>query len=145
MRDPGLKQPFGPPVSYVMTSPSRVVVVDDSEVVLEMTADVMREAGLDPIAVSDVRRVSATIASHRPALVLVDLTMQELSGEQVVARILDEFGDEGFPVLLFSGHADSELLAAAERCGADGIVIKGGGDHAFVKEVKRWIALAASP
>lgn len=123
----------------------RVLIVDDSELALEVTAGVLSDAGLDPICVSDASSVAQVIGATAPQLVLVDHTMDPLSGEDVIKRLLLDRPNEEFPILLFSGRPSEELKQAVDRCGADGFIQKSDDDAEFVKSLRSWLAFAAWP
>ena len=65
------------------------------------------------------------IGQERPDAVLVDMTMASMSGEAVVKALKAKAKGPGAPcVLLFSDRPERDLLAAAQRSGADGWVRK---------------------
>jgi len=120
----------------------RVLIVDDSDIVLEVSRAALEQAGCE---VHTMLWFSAGLATatalaesltheERPDLVLIDINMPGMSGEEL-ARLLRETWGLAVPILLYSDLAESELEACARRAGADGWVSKDWGTDGLVKRV----------
>src|SRR5262245_33082419 len=64
--------------------PKRIMVVDDSHTVLEWVRVVLSRMGWEVIGVATTLGVGALILRERPDLVLIDLEMPTLSGQELV-------------------------------------------------------------
>ena len=53
----------------------RILVIDDSELVLDITRDALEEEGYEVLTNSSWVEVNATIREHRPDMILLDLMM----------------------------------------------------------------------
>lgn len=129
-----------PPPSEAATAvpPARkVVIIDDSEIVLELTRSVLQDAGIQAVTCSSPIGATLVVAREKPDLVLVDVDMASMSGERVVTGIKTGPRTAGVPVVLYSDRRSDELAQIAERCGADGFVRKGGEAASLIRSIRR--------
>ena len=102
----------------------RVLVVDDEPSVVDVLRAMLEEMGFEVVTTRDSRSGLAAFR-ERPevfALVIVDLMMPELGGEEVVKQILGL--RPGMPVLLSSGYAEADATERFDRTGLAGFVQK---------------------
>ncbi len=111
--------PESPGASQRPTSgaPSTVLVVDDEKLIRELAARILSRAGFVVVSVANGKEALDLLAAPNTVdVVLLDLTMPELSGEATLLRIHERWPQ--LPVVLSSGYsADSSsttltLLAA---------------------------------
>ena len=107
-----------------MTTRHRILVVDDHALIREsirmmLSADpdleIVGEAGSLGEAVSCVRALS-------PDLVLTDLSMPDTHGIEAVTEL--KFHFPRIPILVVSGHRESEIKSRCREAGAAGYVMK---------------------
>jgi two-component system cell cycle sensor histidine kinase/response regulator CckA len=88
----------------------RVLVVDDRDVVRDLTRDVLEASGFDVIAVPGGREALEEVASSEPFdLVLTDVVMPEMSGPELARQLRAQHPQ--LPVLYMSGYTDDVLSA----------------------------------
>ena len=102
----------------------KIVMIDDSEQVLEVTALILQEQGIDVIAVDNPFDAFATILREKPDLVLLDVTMPDLTGDRIVELTRQNPALCDTRVVLFSGMDEADLKLLVERCDADGFLRK---------------------
>lgn len=102
----------------------KILVVDDSEVVLEVTEYMLRSTGYDVVTCNTPIGVTLVAVREQPALVLVDLDMASMGGDRVVASLKASTRTANIPVLIHSDRDVLELEAAAHDSGADGYIRK---------------------
>ena len=86
-------------------------------------------ATLDNVAAFD------TVQQAQPDLILLDINMPELFGDDVVAFFRGEWHIDA-PIYLCSDIPEEELQARAASAGADGYICKGWGLDALVQRVQ---------
>lgn len=114
----------------------RVVVADDHAIVRTGIRALLATAG-DMMVVAeagDGRTAIEAVAHHRPDVLLVDLTMPELNGLEVITRA--RAASPRTRVLVLSMHAAAEFVRPALRAGANGYVVKGSGLDDLVRAVR---------
>jgi DNA-binding response OmpR family regulator len=112
----------------------RIVVIDDSALVLKAARKALEGAGYDVTTFEEPGDFDPD-RTGRPDLILVDVNMPQFFGDDVVSYIKDTWMLEA-PVLLFSNVPERELADAARRCGADGYISKHKGLDELVATVR---------
>jgi two-component system KDP operon response regulator KdpE len=125
-----------------MTRPRRVLVVDDSVIVLEVARLLLERAGFSVRTAIDLAQLDDVLSSWSPELVVTDVSMPELDGQELCRRIRGRVAPARVPLLLLSGLEEGELEAVARRCGADAWFCKHHGLEALPAHVR---ALAHDP
>jgi CheY-like chemotaxis protein len=94
----------------VVHNAERVLVVEDRDVVRELTRDVLESAGFDVVAVAGGREALEEVAGGEPcALLLTDVVMPEMSGPELAVKLRAK--RPSLPVLYMSGYTDDVLSA----------------------------------
>lgn len=102
---------------------SKILVLDDSHVVLEMIRRVLGAHGFDVITMSSGVGFSRALVVEQPDLALVDVCMPTLDGARVAA-IASRLRDSICPIVLYSSQSPATLDKLARRCGAAGYIEK---------------------
>jgi len=112
----------------------KILVIDDSSVVLDLTKKTLEACGFTVDARSDLGEFDPA-APGAPDLVLVDINMSEFYGDDIVPFLRAE-GSVTAPIYLFSNIAEQELATRAAECGADGYISKQWGVRRLLEIVK---------
>jgi len=101
-----------------------VVIVDDHPIARQgLTQLINQEPDLRVCAdVENAAQALEAIQSHKPGLVIADLSLKEGSGIELVKNIKTQF--DSVPVLVFSMHDESLFAERALEAGALGYVMK---------------------
>ncbi len=100
----------------------RVVLADDHKAILDRVA-ILLATHFDVVGTAiDGRQAVETVKILEPDVLVLDITMPEMSGIEV-ARRLTEAG-AGFPIVFLTVHDDPEFAKEALEVGALGYVIK---------------------
>ena len=102
----------------------KILVIDDSELVLEITRDALQEAGYEVLTNSSWMEVNATIRENRPDLILLDLMMPSIKGESLCEILKKSSFGRDIPIIIFSTKEEDEIRRLAEDAGADGYIVK---------------------
>lgn len=117
-----------------------VYVVDDDEVVLATTGDLLWDAGYEPQMFASPLDFLAAVDHAVPGCLVLDLRMPEMSGIEVLAR-LNEAG-AAIRTILLSGHGDVPRAVAAMRAGALDFVQKPCRSDHLIQAVERAITVS---
>jgi CheY-like chemotaxis protein len=118
--------------------PQKILVVDDSELVRELTKTMLEEYGYEVITLESGFGLSRTLGSEKPDLVLLDVTMPALSGTAVV-EVTRNYKLHRCPIVLFSDRPASELSMLAKKCGATGFIAKTADAKQLAQSVERFL------
>ena len=93
-----------------------LLIIDDNQGSLEMLSSALAQPGLEILTASDPEAGLELVFSRRPMIVLTDLVMPNLSGMEVLERIV-EF-DPSIEVILMTAHYSTESAVEAIQKGA---------------------------
>ena len=117
-----------PPAKVLAKGTGRILVIDDEEMILDVTPSILNELGYGCAVAKDgtdgCAAYKLAMAEGKPfAAVLLDATIPGgLGGEAALKRLLEV--DPLARVILFSGYADSDLMIKAEELGFHGRLAK---------------------
>lgn len=105
---------------------ARVLVIDDSEMMVQLLTAALTQAGLQADAASDLAALDERLANASYELVLVDVNMPEMYGDDVVEflRVQRKLAAK---LYLYSDISEDVLAAKATAVGADGYITKASG------------------
>jgi DNA-binding response OmpR family regulator len=86
-----------------MTSDEKIVVVDDTADILDLLSFVLSDEGYQVVCCPDGRRAHDTIVAERPALVIMDLTMDGVQSWELVDALMADPRTARMPFLVCSG------------------------------------------
>jgi DNA-binding response OmpR family regulator len=116
----------------------RVLLVDDSATSRLALTQALRRRGFDAVAVGELDELDAALRRGTPDVLLVDVHMPELFGNDLVPW-LRESRRVDRPILLYSNRTAEELQALSEECGADGYIRKTGRPDEVAAHVERYL------
>ncbi len=102
----------------------RVMLVDDDEVNLMLTAMALRERGFQITEADSGERALELLAGWTPDIVVLDAQMPGLDGFDTCRRLRAMPGFEFVPVLMLTGLEDDESISRAYRAGATDFFVK---------------------
>lgn len=103
-----------------------VLVADDHGIVREGLRRLLESEQDLKVAgeASDGREVLEQVEKHKPAVVVLDITMPRLGGLETLERLRSKHPE--VKVILLSVHGDPPFIQSAIALGADGYVLKNG-------------------
>lgn len=103
-------------------SNKKILICDDDEGILDMLTLVLEDSGYQVIAEANSLNLHQLIETEQPDLLLVDLWMPVLSGDQVVRRLKSNADTKILPVIVISASTDGQKIAT--EAGADCYISK---------------------
>ena len=125
-----------------MNMRASVMLVDDDEDVIEIGTIVLESHGFRVCAAKDGLDALQMLEQEEPQLILLDLMMPRMNGEEFLKE-LRAGNKHNIPVVLMSGH--SEALAIARVLSVDAVLCKPVDLDALVKTVGDLIAKRNHP
>ncbi len=136
---PFLPKEFWRQVADLIEKPegARVFILDDDEKEAELAKTVLAREGYEVMVRLNARGTMADIKEFKPALILVDVMMPELPGDDFVKVVQAERNLKPKPaVLLYSNRSKEDLRELAAKSGADGHIRKTDGPRALLREIR---------
>jgi CheY-like chemotaxis protein len=118
----------------------KILMVDDSDVVLEMGAIILEEAGYEVVTLDNPLSVAYALRKQLPDLLLIDVNMPALTGDAVTKIVSHHGAARRIPVILYSDISIEELSERARLCGALGYIRKTNDEAEFVRKIDYWLA-----
>lgn len=116
-----------------------MLVIDDSEMMVQLITAALAGVGLEADAASDLAALDQRLAAHTYDLVLVDVNMPEMYGDDVV-EFLKVQRQIKAKLFLYSDISETELQAKTKAVGADGYITKASGLEAAVEIIKNAVS-----
>jgi DNA-binding NtrC family response regulator len=117
-----------------------VLIVDDEQHVVESQEDVLKSNGINNLlSTTDSREVAGIMGGREVELVLLDLRMPHVQGEEILKLIRDEFPQ--VPVIVVTGSAEIEIAVECMKGGAIDYMVKPVEESRLVSGVRRAIEL----
>jgi two-component system nitrate/nitrite response regulator NarL len=115
----------------------RVVVADDSRTAMRSVCEYLEFEGQFEVVGTavDGLRVLDQVERQRPDLLLIDLSMPQMTGLEAAKELRKSFPE--LRILIFTELNGASLREECLRCGADGFVEKSQMPERLMEEVRR--------
>jgi CheY-like chemotaxis protein len=103
----------------------RIMVIDDDAMLLQVTRELLEHDGYDVLTLQNAFGATSAIRATRPDLVLLDVNMPALSGENLAHLILSNTHTRAVPIVFYSSNDEDSLSAGVRKHGVRGYICKG--------------------
>jgi diguanylate cyclase (GGDEF)-like protein len=100
------------------------LIVDDDEQVLRLVKRVLERAGFECVTVSDGHSAHDAAVEWRPDIILLDLMIGEVTGDDVMTQLRDDFRTRLIPVVVLTARDSLKDKVEHLLSGADDYVTK---------------------
>ena len=100
------------------------LVVDDDDQVLRLVKRVLERAGFECITVSDGHSAHDAAVEWRPDIILLDLMIGDVTGDEIMAQLRDDFRTRLIPVVVLTARDSLKDKVEHLLSGADDYVTK---------------------
>jgi two-component system response regulator FlrC len=121
--------------------PLPVLIVEDDAALREALRDTLELSGYRVIEASDGKHALERIEQARVGIVVTDVQMQPMDGEQLLREVKRRYAS--LPVLVMTAYGEIDRAVAAMRAGACNYLTKPFEPDQLVSEVARWMRPAA--
>ena len=119
---------------------ARILIIDDSPIALKVARAFLEAAGHTVDTQPTPAGLPAIVNREKPDVILIDVSMPQHNGDQILRALRTRGSTSNFIALLFSAKPDAELTELVRSCGADGYVSKNAGGDALVDAVNAHLA-----
>ena len=99
----------------------RILVVDDEPKIVEVVSSYLQRAGFDPVAAATGTQALEAFDTTRPSLVILDLMLPDISGEEVCRRLRAR---SRVPIIMLTARVEDADAVRGLGLGADDYVTK---------------------
>ncbi|GAB3800323.1 response regulator transcription factor [Virgibacillus kimchii] len=100
-----------------------ILVVEDDKMIRELVGIYLKESGYDVIEASDGEKAKEVFLKQHPCLVILDLMLPKLSGEELCTWIREQERNE-VSIIMLSAKARTEDKINGLKIGADDYMVK---------------------
>ena len=108
----------------IESEPSRILIVDDQESLASAYAAYLESAGMESHVVSDPMRVLDELAKFNPDLILLDMYMPSVNGDELARMIRQMDAYLSVPIVFLSGENNADRQLHAMKLGGDAFLTK---------------------
>lgn len=117
-----------------------VLIVDDEEHVLKSLSGVLKSSSINNIiCTKDSREVLEILSKQEIEIILLDLTMPYITGEELLPIIHMDFPD--LPIIIITGNTEVSTAVECMKMGAADYLVKAVEDSKLIATVKRAIEI----
>ena len=124
-----------------MTTPARILLVDDELSIQRTLAPLLRSRGYDVEVAGTGGDALRIAAEHPPDLIVLDLGLPDIEGSEVCRRIR---ATAKMPIIILSARGDEADKVAALDLGADDYVTKPFGPEELLARIRVWLRRIAT-
>lgn len=115
----------------------KILICDDDRDILEMLEIILEDSGLDIFTEPDSTILVERIEENMPDLLLMDLWMPVITGDEILKTLRSNDGIKNLPVIIMSAAQDGKLIAT--EAGADDYISKPFDIDVLIAKVKALI------
>jgi two-component system KDP operon response regulator KdpE len=119
-----------------MTSPARILLVDDELSIQRALAPLLRSRGYDVDVAGTGADALKMFSEHPPDVVVLDLGLPDIEGTEVCRRIRES---SSLPIIILSARGREADKVAALDLGADDYVTKPFGPEELLARIRVWL------
>ncbi|MFA5337309.1 MAG: response regulator [Candidatus Omnitrophota bacterium] len=118
----------------------KVLVVDDEVDILKVVSFRLKKAGYEVLTASNGKIALDLISVNRPDLILLDLRMPVMGGEEVCARIKNDALLKDIPIILLTASSGGKIAEKARELGVEDCLVKPFDSDILLKKVQKLIS-----
>ena len=102
----------------------KILLVDDSETVLQMEQMILAKNSYELILAHDGEEGVAKALATRPDLILMDIVMPKMDGFEAVKKIRDHAQIRDVPIVMVTSKGEAESMEAGYENGCSDYILK---------------------
>jgi len=123
----------------------QILIVEDEKPIRDMIAFGLRRAGFDVREAEDCSAARASIADHRPDLLLVDWMLPDSSGLELKRTLRREEANREMPIIMLTARAEERDMLLGLDGGADDYITKPFSPRELLSRINAVLRRAAPP
>ena len=102
----------------------KILVVDDSEPILELASTMLKLLGYEPLKASNGVEALKTLKQEKPDMALLDVILPDMDGFKICQHIRNDVTLAEMPVFMVSAKKTTEDMERGQKAGANEYVTK---------------------
>lgn len=104
--------------------PKKILLVDDSNLVLEVERSLLRRTGCELVTAGTGADALRRVIEERPDVVLLDFNLPDMTGDKICAGIKGNPETTDIPVVMVTTKSSADYVELCRRAGADDYMTK---------------------
>lgn len=118
----------------------KILVVDDEQDILRVVTFRLKKAGYEVISAVDGQKGFDLIEGHKPDLVLLDLRLPVLNGDEVCRQVKADDKLKHIPIILLTATGSiSKIAEKTKELGADDYIMKPFDPEELIEKIKKFM------
>jgi len=118
-----------------------VLIIEDDRLNMILLRDILNASGIATIETYDGERGLEMARIHQPALIIMDIELDRLSGIALTQRMKMDASTRAIPVIAISAHAPEFFEKASLEAGCTEFIAKPINVREFVRTVKIYLGI----
>lgn len=106
------------------TEGKKILIIEDQEIFVEMFGDKLKQDGFQVFSAKNGAWGVKEALEKDFDLLIVDMVMPAMSGEEVIAKLKLEEKTKNLPIIVLSASVDPETQARVEQMGIQTFLVK---------------------
>jgi len=102
----------------------KILIIDDTDLMIKLISDILREAGYDVVAASNAQDGINRVKEEKPDLVLLDVVMPGMDGFEACKILRDDESNNLMPIIMLTAQDNEDDKLTGLELGADDYIIK---------------------
>jgi len=119
-----------------INKPTHILIVDDQISVAEFYATIIEQAGMKVTIETNPYEVLSILQSSMPDLLLLDLNMPDVNGDELAAVIRQQEQFQTIPILFLSANAHPDKKTDLLEIGSDDLLSKGMPPEELIRHIR---------
>jgi diguanylate cyclase (GGDEF)-like protein len=102
----------------------KILIIDDTEFMVKLTASVLKERGYEVVAAYDGIDGIRMVSEEKPDLVLLDIVMPGIDGFEVCKILREDEGNNLMPIIMLTAQGNEDDKLTGLELGADDYITK---------------------
>ena len=107
-----------------MIKDSKILIIDDNEFDRKLLCQLIKKNGYPNLTLASGKNVLEIIQLEKPALVLLDINMPDISGNFVLQQIREKYSRLELPIIMTTGNTSSKDVVESLSLGANDYIFK---------------------
>jgi len=118
----------------------RILIVEDNALLREMYRSALKSLGAELVETQRGLVVSELARTHRPHLIILDLVLPDISGQEVLKMLRQSVDTASIPVLAVTNAVTAGDESSLRALGFSGLVTKPIDIRTFAQTVARYLS-----
>ena len=123
----------------------KVLVADDTKMMRQLALAYLKHFECAVVEAENGREALNLARSEHPDLILLDVSMPEMDGPDVLRALRGDPTTEGIPAIMMTGHSSKAMVVETLRLGVRGYLTKPLKRDRFDREMRKWLPAIPPP